>query len=157
MNEECKKYKIKSVKKTMSAIDRFCIDIERTDKEASKASFKAMPEVAQCLFLQYGWQVLSAKSKYSGSSYRMAKFLFSLFTDRALKGMEIYAPYLDRKIYAKKYQRYETPDDTDSLYLFYTSLYEQRPDSQMALKWLVEHGVYDGKRREKLVERYKKG
>ena len=38
-------------------------------------------------------------------------------------------------------QRYPTPPTTDSLYIFYTSLLKQNPQSHMALRWCLEHGL----------------
>jgi len=38
-------------------------------------------------------------------------------------------------------QRYATPEDGDSLRIFYTTLLEQRPESKLALKWILEHGL----------------
>jgi aryl-alcohol dehydrogenase-like predicted oxidoreductase len=43
--------------------------------------------------------------------------------------------------YDKPGQKYETPPAKDALRAFYTTLLEQRPDSQMALKWCLEHGL----------------
>ena len=34
--------------------------------------------------------------------------------------------------------------DTEALTLFYTSLYKQRPDSEMAQKWLLQFGLLPG-------------
>jgi len=39
-------------------------------------------------------------------------------------------------------QKYATPDAKDAKRIFYTSLLEARPDSQMARKWCIEHGLY---------------
>jgi hypothetical protein len=62
-----------------------------------------------------------------------------------------------KKTYDEEYQKFEEPpDDTDPLYIFYTSLYEQKPKSRLAITWLTEHGVYDGDDRKTLVEKYKK-
>jgi len=40
-------------------------------------------------------------------------------------------------------QRYPTPEEGDSLRIFYESLYRQRPESRLAEKWLLEHGLYE--------------
>ena len=34
--------------------------------------------------------------------------------------------------------------DTDGVTLFYQSLYKQRPDSEMAQRWLLQHGLAHG-------------
>lgn len=60
-----------------------------------------------------------------------------------------------KKIYEKKYQKYDEPtSDLDPLLLYYKSLYKERSDSKVAIKWLTEHGVYDDSKREKLIGRY---
>lgn len=38
-------------------------------------------------------------------------------------------------------QKYPTPEPSNPLYIFYTTLLKQKPDSQMALKWCKEHGI----------------
>ena len=58
--------------------------------------------------------------------------------------------------YDKKYQRYDTPYEGESLYLYYTSLYEEIPNSKSAIRWLTEYGVYDGLKRKELEHKYSK-
>lgn len=53
---------------------------------------------------------------------------------------------VDTKKFSKPGQRYATPVKTDGLYRFYTSLMKQKPDSQMAAKWCLEHGVFTPKK-----------
>lgn len=43
--------------------------------------------------------------------------------------------------YSKKGQTKPTPPENDPLRKFYTSLLYQKPDSEMALKWCIEHGL----------------
>ena len=38
-------------------------------------------------------------------------------------------------------QKRDTPDETDSLRKFYQSLRAQKPESEMAETWLMEHGL----------------
>lgn len=38
-------------------------------------------------------------------------------------------------------QKYKTPDESDGLRKFYTSLLKQNPKSKMAKKWCLEHGL----------------
>eukprot|EP00891_Asterochloris_glomerata_P007959 jgi/Astpho2/7959/Aster-06556 len=46
-----------------------------------------------------------------------------------------------KKEYELPGQTREPPDETDPLRRFYTSLLEQRPESEMSKKWLVQHGL----------------
>lgn len=46
--------------------------------------------------------------------------------------------------FPKKGQTKPTPTENDSLRLFYTSLLYENPESQMALKWCIEHGLAPG-------------
>lgn len=39
------------------------------------------------------------------------------------------------------FQKYEVVEEGSPLYIYYSSLYEEKPASKMALKWLVEHGM----------------
>ena len=46
-------------------------------------------------------------------------------------------------------QKRPTPSKHDPLYKFYTSLLKQRKNSEMALKWCLEHGCLSKKKAEK--------
>ena len=54
----------------------------------------------------------------------------------------------------KKYQKFPSLPETSPLYLFYTSTYRESPESEMAIKWLTEHGVFEGVERAHLVSKY---
>jgi len=56
-----------------------------------------------------------------------------------------------KKAFSKPGQRYETPKETDALYRFYYSLLKQKPDSHMAIKWCLEHGVFSCKKATSLM------
>lgn len=55
----------------------------------------------------------------------------------------------------KPYQKKVTPEVGSALYSYYTSLYRQNPESALAIVWLVEHGVFDGDKREDILWKYK--
>ncbi len=40
-------------------------------------------------------------------------------------------------------QKHELPDEGDGVLIYYTSLYEQKPESKMSERWLLEHGYFD--------------
>jgi hypothetical protein len=44
--------------------------------------------------------------------------------------------------YKKKGQKKETPPLHDPLRIFYTSLLRQKPHSELAIKWCIEHGLF---------------
>lgn len=48
---------------------------------------------------------------------------------------------MERKEYPLVGQKRDTPDETDSLRKFYSSLRLQKPESEMAEMWLMEHGL----------------
>jgi hypothetical protein len=48
---------------------------------------------------------------------------------------------VERKEYPLVGQKRDTPDETDSLRKFYSSLRLQKPESEMAEMWLMEHGL----------------
>lgn len=48
-------------------------------------------------------------------------------------------------------QKRPTPSKKDPLYKFYTSLLKQKKNSEMALKWCLEHGCLSKQRAEKTV------
>ncbi|TVU17564.1 hypothetical protein EJB05_07340 [Eragrostis curvula] len=47
----------------------------------------------------------------------------------------------ERKVYELPGQKHDPPDERDSLRIFYESLYEQIPTSDMAATWLMEWGL----------------
>eukprot|EP00949_MAST-11_sp_MAST-11-sp1_P002610 g2610.t1 len=54
----------------------------------------------------------------------------------------------------KKGQRFpeESPGSAD--YVFYQTLHDEFPESDMALVWCIEHGVFTAKTAEKMYEKY---
>jgi len=59
-----------------------------------------------------------------------------------------------KKTYEKQYQKYETPED-EALITFYTSLYQEKPTSRLAITWLAEYGVEtDEISREEIERKY---
>lgn len=47
-------------------------------------------------------------------------------------------------------QKRDTPPKSDPLYKFYMSLLKQNPNSEMALKWCLEHGIFNEKKAEQV-------
>ncbi|KAL0047295.1 hypothetical protein WJX82_000105 [Trebouxia sp. C0006] len=60
-----------------------------------------------------------------------------------------------KKEYDKPGQTRETPPEIDPLHKFYTTLKQQRPDSDMAKKWCLIHGLLDLEEAEQLVAELK--
>ena len=52
-------------------------------------------------------------------------------------------------------QKYKKPEKNDPLLKFYKSLYMQRPNSEMASKWLLEHGIFSRLKAEQLSAKNK--
>ena len=50
----------------------------------------------------------------------------------------------------------EKAADAEALKIFYTTLYQQRPDSEMAPRWLLQHGLLERDVAEKLCKTLKK-
>ncbi|GIL52455.1 hypothetical protein Vafri_8332 [Volvox africanus] len=62
----------------------------------------------------------------------------------------------EKKEYDMPGQTREPPPETDSLRKFYTSLLEQRPESELAKKWCLTHGLLPREEAEDLVAQLKK-
>jgi len=58
------------------------------------------------------------------------------------------------KVFEKVGQKKETPDDLDGSRLFYQSLHEQNPSSEMAARWCIQHGVYELEKHNQLVKKW---
>ena len=50
----------------------------------------------------------------------------------------------------------ENAADTEALTIFYTTLYQQRPDSEMAAKFLLQHGLLEEDEATRLVKKFGK-
>ena len=53
-------------------------------------------------------------------------------------------------------QKFKLPEEGDGVLIYYTSLHEQRPESKMAERWLLEHGYYDVKKADELNKKWLK-
>jgi len=211
----------------------FCSSLSYENISDARKVFTQMNSSAQKLFLHWGWEILSHKSKYSEDSYAVAYKLFRLFRGREGSSVPSYEKYskmpLVNKLYSqasewfkayskrvsspereekvsrsrsrstssrssrstssrsrssrstssrsrssrsrsasrsrsragkkydKEYQKYVEPEsEIDPLYIYYTTLFRERPKSKLAIVWLTEHGVFEDDQRDELVEKYKK-
>ena len=225
------------VKRDISGLKNFCSSLSKENISEPRKAFTELDPVAQKLFLHWGWEILSHKSKYPEDTYIVAYKLFRLFRDRegsSIPSYEKYSkmPLVDKiysqasewkkgydkystpreekdssssdpaeskpvasksvaskstasssrsrtrssrasrastssrsrsgsakggKKYDKEYQKYAEPEsEIDPLYIYYTTLFQERPKSKLAITWLTEHGVFEDDQRDELVERYKK-
>ena len=56
-----------------------------------------------------------------------------------------------KKTYTKLGQTKDAPPETDSLRIFYTSLFLQNPHSKMAMKWCLERGLLTDKEAQEAI------
>eukprot|EP01018_Ginkgo_biloba_P016715 Gb_08599 [translate_table: standard] len=61
-----------------------------------------------------------------------------------------------RKVYDLPGQKHDPPEERDPLRIFYETLYEQRPASEMAAFWMMEHGLLSPDKAKKTFERKQK-
>jgi hypothetical protein len=73
-------------------------------------------------------------------------------TKPARKSTEAKSSAVSGKYDENIYQKKDTPEEDDPLYIFYTTLAQEKPDSILAIQWMVEHGV----NYEENVEAYEK-
>lgn len=58
------------------------------------------------------------------------------------------------KSFTKTGQKKETPEELDGLRLFYESLHREKPDSEMAARWCIQHGIFEDDVHNKLVKKW---
>jgi hypothetical protein len=58
-----------------------------------------------------------------------------------------------KKVYSLTGQKHDPPEERDPLRIFYQSLYEQIPTSEMATIWMMEHGLLPPEKAKKAYER----
>ncbi|CAD5183808.1 unnamed protein product [Musa acuminata subsp. malaccensis] len=61
-----------------------------------------------------------------------------------------------KKVYSLPGQKYDIPEEREPLRMFYESLLEQIPSSEMAESWMMEHGLLSPERAKKAYERKQK-
>jgi len=62
----------------------------------------------------------------------------------------------DKEVFKKPGQKYQEPSLDDPTRAFYESLYEQKPESSMAQKYCLEHGLLPDEVTEKVAQQLKK-
>ncbi|KAI5073156.1 hypothetical protein GOP47_0011169 [Adiantum capillus-veneris] len=62
----------------------------------------------------------------------------------------------EKKVYELPGQKHDPPEERDPLRIFYESLYNQNPKSEMAQIWMMEHGLLPSEAAKKALERKKK-
>lgn len=58
-----------------------------------------------------------------------------------------------KKVYSLTGQKHDPPEERDPLRIFYESLYQQIPTSEMATIWMMEHGLLPPEKAKKAYER----
>jgi hypothetical protein len=208
---------VESPKGNVESLQKFCGSLSRENVKESRKIFTELHPVAQKLFLDWAWEILSHKSKYPDGTYMVAYKIFRLFRGKEASSIPSYEKYSKMpmvnklytyasqwkdqykdsddsnsksiprssrasrasrssrssptprasrssssrasksKKYDKEYQRYDEPEtEIDPLYIYYTTLFKERPKSKLAIVWLTEHGIFEGDERDDLVESYKK-
>lgn len=185
-------------------IKKFCGSLSQTSISETRKIFTELDPLSQKLFLHWGFEILSHKSKYSDDTYMLAYRLFRLFRGGDGSDIPSYKKYSKmpevdklysiasnwkdklskptppkatrtkptppkanrtkptsakaaRTKYDKEYQKYPEPEsEIDPLYIYYTSLFKEKPESKLAIVWLTEHGIFEGDERDELVDEYKK-
>lgn len=61
-----------------------------------------------------------------------------------------------RKVYELPGQKHDPPEERDPLRIFYESLYEQRPTSEIAEFWMMEHGLLSPEKAKKAFNKKQK-
>ncbi|XP_031484114.1 uncharacterized protein LOC116253436 isoform X1 [Nymphaea colorata] len=62
----------------------------------------------------------------------------------------------EKKVYTLPGQKYDPPEQREPLRIFYESLMKQRPESEMAEFWMMEHGLLSPERARKAYEKKQK-
>ncbi|CAN6456624.1 unnamed protein product [Victoria cruziana] len=62
----------------------------------------------------------------------------------------------EKKVYTLPGQRYDPPQEREPLRIFYESLLKQRPESEMAEFWMMEHGLLSPEKARKAYEKKQK-
>lgn len=180
---KCLKFfkKGKDIEKEIKLIDQFCKKVHSEDTEGSVKYFLKLQLVTQCLFVENAWDIISDNVQYTEKSHQFSMSLFKMLNNPDIKKSEIYSriseinklhigktvkkttvkerakPRTSPGKYDKEGQRKPEPSGIDDpLYIFYTSLYKQKPKSPLAITWLTEHGVFDDSERRELLSKYKK-
>lgn len=101
-----KKYgKPNATKKIVSQLENFCVLLRGNKVKDGKIAFLKFPLSVQCLFLQYSWEIISRKSKYSDDSYLTAFKMFKLFRGKEMQGKPIYKKFLSLKTVETHYKK----------------------------------------------------
>jgi hypothetical protein len=185
-------------------VKKFCRSLSEKSISETRKIFTELDQLSQKLFLHWGFEILSHKSKYSDDTYMLAYRLFRLFRGKDGSDIASYKKYSKmpevdklysiasnwkdklskptppkaartkptpakaarskptsakaaRTKYDKEYQKYPEPEsEIDPLYIYYTSLFKEKPESKLAIVWLTEHGIFEGDERDELVDEYKK-
>lgn len=169
--------------KLTNDMDVFCSALKSNKLKEYQDAFLNLPSYVQCLFAYYCNIIFkrfnSGDESITDRNIQIAVRLYNLFikekirlneevikivnkfkVDRimALKAKEkLTAPIKKEKaIYEKEYQKKPSLDNKDPLFRFYNSLYDEKPNCRLAIVWLIEHGAFEGLKRDDLITRYKK-
>jgi hypothetical protein len=106
VSKNCDKYsKNIDVKKSINDIQEFCAMLRANKVKDTIPVFLKLPEVVQCMFLEYAWSVLSNKSKYTDDAYLTAFRLFKLFRNKDVQKNKTYARFMSNSTVETVYKK----------------------------------------------------
>lgn len=159
----------------------FCSKFRANKVKEYTQAFLALPLYVQCLFAYYCHFILSKKmmgdTSISDSTFIAGQRLNTLFKNHEIRlrpevrniinKFDIRKEHIEfaktwnkqgeitvKPVFEKTYQKKITPNNEDPLFRFYSSLYDEKPNSKIAIIWLTEHGAFDDQKRIDLVKRY---
>lgn len=181
---DCSEYELKIDESNSAlianSIKDFCNALKSNKHTESINKFLSLPTFVQCLFIKNCRDILwkrqqgdtSVSDKHVMIATRMYgllskigksmdPFVLKIINDfrvdtsvfRSIKST-YQLPKTEKVVYSKQFQKHATPDASDPLLRFYVSLYNEKPNSKLAIVWLVEHGVFDDQQRQDLLLRY---
>jgi hypothetical protein len=155
--------KVVSQSEEIKKINSFCDAINTGSSIQNKKNlFKSLSQKTQETFLELSHLTKKNIRDKKAYPYKNASLILDLFNTENMKHMPAYEKIMGKQKekekveYEKKYQKHPEPNTTDSTFLFYTSLYEEKSSSPLAIIWLTEHGLFNGKERESLIGKYEK-
>lgn len=163
-------------------MDTFCSTFKRNKLQEYQDAFLVLPPYVQCLFAYYCKMIFKRKnegdSTITDKHIQIAIRLHNLFVKEKIKLRPEVVKIIDKfrvdrsmaskareeimasvkkekEVFVKPYQKKSSLQISDPLFRFYNSLYEEKPNSKLAITWLTEHGAFEGPKREDLVIRYR--
>lgn len=153
-NKEANSFKVAKVKKEVESFCRSEVTPTDVNKEEEEEEESSIGKDARPKIVPISVQVKDEEVRSSLGNAN--EDIINVTTKKKKNKGQDDGKDKKRKVYELPGQKHDPPEERDPLRIFYETLYEQRPTSEMAEFWMMDHGLLSPEKAKKAFNKKQK-